>query len=519
LKGRKLQDSILRESTKVDCYLSEVIKYAYKRKILITNPALSRNPFSSAMLYKAGSQLNAKRKRYTWEIVASKLFKYYIKSFFHLFYFFIDYISFRISKLEFDRNKIDKNRKLIAINTFTMIDKIFPREGFDDTYFGSLYDILKKRDQQYVIICFLFGDRPWNLRRRIATYNILSQDGRNFVTAFDLMGFQQWFDLVKYILICPIRELKLTSMKFGSFDQLFREEVLANLDTVELRSYVRYLIGKELCSLTNKSLKLIVWYENQVADKLLFKAIREACVDSEIFGCQFFIKFPLWSSLYPLPAEAHNQTLPDEILVSGKYYLDGREGSNIRLGMSPRYNYLFDIELTVDSISQRSKNLVLLTYDILESKKIIKMVERFYTRRNPEFQISVKLHPNHLLLQPFSLPTSWDYTEDKLTTLCMSSSIVITSGGSSVAIESAVMGCSVIIIGNNDGLTLNPMPEYGEGKIWNLVFDEMELKHAIDRLGQYRNDNPREILSISRDFRDMFFTQATEEKYVTLFDL
>jgi hypothetical protein len=95
---------------------------------------------------------------------------------------------------------------------------------------------------------------------------------------------------------------------------------------------------------------------------------------------------------------------------------------------------------------------------------------------------------------------------------------VITSG-SSAALEAIVMGCSVIIMGNDNDFTFISMPEYGRGKIWDLVFDAEELKETLDRLTRYRQEHPGEIVTIAKEFREMFFTEATEQKYIELFDL
>jgi hypothetical protein len=158
-----------------------------------------------------------------------------------------------------------------------------------------------------------------------------------------------------------------------------------------------------------------------------------------------------------------------------------------------------------------------LTYHIDESKRIISIMEAYH-KKVPDQKISIKLHPNHLLTKPFDYPDSWEYTEDSLAEACRESYIVVTSG-SGAANEAAIMGCSVIVVGNDEGLTLNSMPEYGKGLIWDLAFDQRELEEMIDRLSRYRSENPDKIVEMANRLRDMFFTKATEQKYIELFDL
>ena len=50
LKGNSLYVKSLSEYKKIELYISNVAKIAFSHKYLITNPVLSRNPFSSDLL-------------------------------------------------------------------------------------------------------------------------------------------------------------------------------------------------------------------------------------------------------------------------------------------------------------------------------------------------------------------------------------------------------------------------------------------------------------------------------------
>ncbi|MBW1740210.1 MAG: hypothetical protein JRJ42_03630 [Deltaproteobacteria bacterium] len=518
LKGRALLNSVIERSSYLDNYLSKVISHSYINRMLICNPVISRNPFSSSLLLKSGNQgfYGARRQSTTKKVIVN-LLKYYFKNVVFFFFFLMHFIAFKMSKLKCDKKKIDQDKPLIVIDTFTMIDKIYPKARFKDAYFGSLYKVMNKRNRQYLVLCCLFGDRIWHLSRRVQTYNILAEDGRNFITEFELMGVDEWIDLVKFILIYPFKVLKLKRQVFGEFDELFREEIIDTLHSVQFGNYVRYLSGRKMKKLTGGKLIVISWYENQVIDKLFFRGIRESGVESKIYGCQFYPKPALLRNLYPLTEEGKYGVIPDVIFVSGKYYLDDKNGLDIRLGVSPRYNYLFDVKLDEETIKKREGLLILLTYSITESRRIIGVVQEAIEAGLSE-QVTIKFHPNHCHMKPFSYPDAWKYSEEDLAELCPNASIVVTSG-SSAALEAAVMGCSVIIVGNDVGLTFVPMTGYGKGKIWDLAFDAREVKQSIRRLSGYRKDHANEIKEIAAELRDMIFTQATEEKYIELFEL
>ena len=501
----------------LDLYLSKVINYCYKNSMLICNPVISRNPFTSSLLLNIGQFANRINREKRKKTIFLQITKYYLNNSIDFLFFLTHFLTFKMSKLRFYEKRVNKCKDLFIIDTFIMVAKIYPEGRFDDSYFGALYEIMRKRNRQYILLCLLSGDKRRNLLRRIQTYNIIAKNERNFITEFDLMGLRDWFDLVKFIVLYPLETLKLTRQEFGKFDQFFRQEIINTLDLIHIQNYVRYLVGRNLGGLTKKKLKVISWYENQIIDKLLFRGIRDSGVKSVIYGCQFYLKSPFFVNLYPLEVESVHNVLPDVILVSGKYNLNEKSALNIKLGISPRYNYVFDIHLDEESFGKRDGLLLSLTYFIDESKRVIEIVENYH-RKNADQKIAIKLHPNHLLLRPFSYPKTWEYTGEHLSQVCLRTPIVITAG-SNVALEAAVMGCSVIIVGNEEGPTMHPMPEFCKGKIWDIVFDENGLEKAIERFLQYRHENPGEIIKIAKELRDMFFTQATEEKYIELFEL
>jgi hypothetical protein len=497
----------------LDEYLSKVIASAYRDTALICNPVLSRNPFSSPFLLHAARQSRAPASGIGRWAVARKLALYFARSFVHLLFLGLCYLTFALSKLRYRRGEVNRDEGLIVVDTYTIVDKIYQCGKFEDAFFGSLYDILSGRGKQSAVLCFLEAYNPRNLRQRLAAYNVLAGDGRNFLTEFDLLSIRQWFGLIRFVLVYPIATLRLAGKSFGRFDQLFRRELIDALDQPQALNYIRYLAGRRLGTLTDRKLKVIAWNENQVIDKLLFRGVRDSGAKATIYGCQFFTKPFLWRNLYPLEKEAACGVLPDVILVSGKHYLED-SNLNTQLGVSPRYNYLFDIHLDEKSVADRRGLAVLLPYDMVHSRTIIAGVAKY----GPTDPVHLKLHPNHELLQPFDYPETWEQTKDHLSVVCADSRIVITAG-SGTALEAAVMGCSVIIVGKDAGLTFHPMPEYGKGKLWDLVFDPEDLAGAADRLGSYRQEHPDEIVAMAGELRDMFFIEATEERFIRLFDL
>jgi hypothetical protein len=504
-------------SDKLDRYLTRVMESSYDNLVLICNPVVARNPFAGSLLLRIAKQQPEEDKKTLLTTVAVKLAKYYIKILFHFFMYCVNYVSFKISKLRAQRNRIDRKRDLIVVSTFTMIDRILHKQRFDEVNFGSLYSIMEKEGQQFVILCMLFGSKHWNMRSLIKTYNILANDPRNFITEFELLQWRDWVSLFLLCLSYPLAVLKMARGEYGEYDIPFRQEVIHTLDQSQVHNLVRYYLGKRLKRLSDAHIKLIAWYENQVIDMLLYRGIHDAGANIESIGCQFYLTYPLYTNLHPLPVEREFGLLPNVILVNGPYYLSDKKALNTRVGISPRYNYLFNFQSKKDHRKDSDRLLVLLPYEISQAETLIEMMKQFQIR-SPSNAITIKPHPNHQLSPPYVIPESWEQTTEDLSLLCSSHSIAITSG-SGTALEATVMGCPVVIVGNTNGLTFNPMPEYGRDHIWDIVFDVDELKRSIENLIGYRDENPDQIVTMANELRNMFFTRATEQRYKEVFYL
>ena len=90
---------------------------------------------------------------------------------------------------------------------------------------------------------------------------------------------------------------------------------------------------------------------------------------------------------------------------------------------------------------------------------------------------------------------------------------------SGTALEAVACGISVIIISSSNSLTVNPLVNFGYGKIWDIVFDGTELNGKVNALLEYKKNNPDEIYSISKWYKDNFFIEPTESNICNAFKL
>ena len=90
---------------------------------------------------------------------------------------------------------------------------------------------------------------------------------------------------------------------------------------------------------------------------------------------------------------------------------------------------------------------------------------------------------------------------------------------SGTALEAVACGVSVVIIASSGRLNVNPLMDFGRGKIWDIAFHKNELKVKMNILLEFRKSNPKEIYSISKWYKDNFFIEPTEKNISKAFEL
>jgi hypothetical protein len=513
IKGKLLYDKSRGEYKTIEHYISSVCRVAYSSKYLIANPVLSRNSFSSNILL---SIIQGQKINYVYLVLIffKKLFIYFSKSVLHYLLFIAYYFTYSISNLQFYKKSYDDD--VIVFDVFTMIDKIYPNKSFVDPYFGDLYDSLDKKNTKYVMLNVLFGGSKYDFKKRVQTYNILAEDGRNFLTEYELFTFFDYLEILLFIFIYPVCVVRILFSRFGEYDRQLRQELINTLDKVVFKNYIRYVFGKRLKNVFESNIKLLSWFENQVNDKLLIKGIRDSKVTSTIYGCMFFPTVELQRGYFPLKVEEDLNLLPDKICVGGSYYMKNQHNVKINLGFMPRYNHLFTHTLNEDTFKSRNLILVALSYDVTESKRIIEFVKEIKEFIN--YDIVVKPHPNHLMDNQYELPKSW-YLFSKDLSQIANKCIVVIAGGTAAAMELAVLGCSIIIVGKEDGLTLNAMPRIGENIIWKIIFTIDELHKAFVDLINIRDMQPKSVIQLSKNIRDNCFNKSSTGNLFNLFQI
>jgi hypothetical protein len=493
-------------------YIDRINDAAYKDVYMLSNPSLSKNPYSGSTLLS--NLIQKKSIRSSKRLFIRSILAFYAKN---IFYLIIWVIQFSYVKLfARDENKIENNN-IVFIDTFFGKNQIDESMDFNDAYFDGLYSILDKCKINYILLPNIFGSNS-NLIDKFAILRYFSKINNSTITEFDILDSSDLYRIVKFIIRYPYRVNKLSKLvkNQNKIDELFLYDLVNTIGKTSFHAYVKYLFGAKLkLKYSGSQIKLISWCENQAIDKNLYRGIRGK--NTHIYGCQFFIKYPVCQSHYITDGEKKFGTTPDTILVTGSYYVPENSNHEYKIGPAFRYKSIFN-SVKKESIHHNSGAiLVMLSYIEKDSEKMIDLLKE--GRQFKGRVIHLKIHPDHKQhkqkYEKYINMDKWKIINniDNI----QSYSIVITSG-SGTAMEFAAMGLSIIILATTT-IVANPMPDYGKGIIWELANNSPSLESAYRLLVNQRNINKDKIFEHSRYYRKKFFSPVDDSIVMNNFGL
>ena len=498
-------------------YIGDIQDSAYKNTYNLSNPVLSRNPYTSNLFQRLLFE-NINVKSPTPLDILTQIVKYYINSIKQFLLYILNGFCFYFSELNNIKLNYDLKKEVLVIDVFFLVEKIINEKKFNDQYFKGLYKILDKKNKQYIFLPVFYGLPSKRISDVFMLFNILKKDKKKILTEYELLGFFDYIRLLKFIIVYPFEVIKLF-LKTGDdlIDRIYASELISTLDKPQFLNYSKYLIGKRLSYFFDNKFSLISWFENQVIDRNLYRGIKEKNLNNPIYGCQPFIYSSAQMNMIPIK---NDNVLADAIFVTGKYYLDKMNKRNLninyRIGPSFRYQRIFK-----DAVewNKKEKKLIALPYDIKDSDDVLEMCSDTILS---EESINIKLHPatfsSYREKVTRTLPVCWKIINSNLYDIFFDTKLIIGTGSGSL-VEAASLGLSVIVVANQSTFTSNPMPEYGKGKIWDIVFDKYELEICYNNLLRYRLENIAEIKEISDKYKSLFFTKPCEESITKAFSL
>ena len=492
-------------------YLDNLNHLAYCDVNLLSNITLSKNPYTGSQFLQNIIQNNEVKISRLILLKSSVLF--ILKNI----YYFIFWLFYYLYTKIFISKKLNFNEQnIILIETFFNHTQINKNHMLIDNYFQELHEFLNKSQLNYIVIPKIFGvDKNPIKMLRILKY--LSRLENSNITEFDIFSIKDLFRILKFIINYPFIINKFTSsMNLESkIDKLFVHDFIATLQKTVFISHAKYLFGEKLKFLFyKKNVKLISWCEYQTNDKNFYKGIKSG--NTHIYGCQFFIKYPTLVSSYIPDIDKKHGIAPDTILVNGSYYIPNEPNYKYKVGPAFRYRHV--VNFNRDEISNTSSSIfVMLPYVQEDAFEIIRIMRKskFFMNSTIDF----KIHPDFVSDRrkyDKRMVEQWRLT-NRINNI--NSYGILISSGSGTLIEYAAMGISVLIIASKLGFTTNPMPRYGKKIIWDIAYNEKDLELNHNKLINQRKNNFGEVMNISKNYLNSYFSEIHSEKIIENFDL
>jgi hypothetical protein len=487
-------------------YLSKASQKAYKDEYLITNDVLCKSETRARILelYLAGKVPDS------FSLIKKifKVIQFYSKNT----VWFLLYLSVKLAHfLSNQRYYIPVTKELYALDVFFIVRNIINQKKFNDVYLTGLTDVLDKIGGSYFYVPSWFGS--WNPFTLFKIFRILKKNECSVLTEFQILEWSDYIRVPFYLLAYPFHVWRFIS-ELGNLkeDRLLSFCLWETLDTVTLKNYLRYFIGKRVSCLKGPEIKCISWYENQARDKTFIRGLRYVPEKVEIFGAQLFLRTPNVLNIIPDESEIPFGVLPDKVLVNGPSYDLGLKSTLEEVGPSLRYWKLFQVKADP---AKGNIILVLLPYWESSINNILNLIKQI----DWPAEIVIKFHPaveqNKYTSQ---IPSMFTVTDKDLYSLFGIARMVI-GQSTGTMVEAASLGIPVIDIVDPEKFSHSFMPECGREVLWDKATHVEDLYRHMRQFEDSIRLDPSQLLVMGEKIRDNYFCKPTEEQIVRAFDL
>jgi hypothetical protein len=352
---------------------------------------------------------------------------------------------------------------------------------------------------------------------------------RNFLLKEDYLKGQDY--LYAGMHFFRVRHLckKSRSLYFSGMDifPLVREEIKSAVGFGQgFWALLNYRFAFRLKKRSVQLRLVIDWFENQGIDKGWNFGFRTFFPKIRTKGYQGFYATDYYMCICPIKAEAEGMVIPDEIAVIGKgairtalkYY------SDFPVSVAPafRFQHLWK-EREHRKNLDRYVILVALPIVIKDAIMILKILLKIAKFLERDIQVWIKPHPTTSVDSiktklNSELPENFQFVKGDFFDHLGQADLLI-STMSSTCLETLAKGIPVVIIGNDTGLTYNPVPSSIDSDIWRLCYGPQELAEAIRFYKNRTIEQVQRHEEQGRRIKENYFEPATREGIRRFLDL
>jgi len=395
------------------------------------------------------------------------------------FYFINQYTKLR-NAFKYDYNS---SQSITLLDTF-ILHNSFANGIYNDRYYYNLLDFLSYEERKLIYYLPTFYQIKDYYKIILAMKNAKEQ----FILKECFLKWRDyWFAFGHF---GRMLRLKVHYSYFLDFNitGLIKEEIYhCSCNSSTIIGILNYRFAQRLKEQEINVRLVIDWFENQIVDRGLNAGFRKYYPNTPVVG---YVGGPyLDNNIHVIPTiiEEESMVIPQYIEVMGAGMIEQTKEFNqyLNVDVAPalRFQHIwcdgnhypdhnaFTILVALPIILKDGNDILELLNDVFKKNEIISC--RLFIKPHPTNKIDT-------IKEFFGIewPKIFEFVSGDFYDCLEKSDLVITNG-SSTCMETIAKGIPVIIVGNQSGLTQNPIPTDFKEDIWTLCYTFDELFQAI----------------------------------------
>tara|TARA_Y100000590_G_scaffold456202_1_gene606340 strand:+ start:28908 stop:30590 length:1683 start_codon:yes stop_codon:yes gene_type:complete len=490
------------------CYLKLIDEIQKKNKIetlsvensALKNTILSRYP-----------EINVK--------VRNEYFKFFsnlLKIFYNLIVNLIFILNLALAKSKVRKNKIISQKKIILIETFFLKNMFKNNQYFGGKYPSAILEKIDKKTKDKVFLCpTILINRPLKKYIRIA-----EKSYKNYVFFFDFLNLKDYFkSLFNFFYLGRIKKKDIYFNSYKINFLISREKILNTFSQSTFVANINYYFFKRLQE-NDVDLELVIdWYENQVIDRGFNLGKNTFFPNTKSKGYMGYVAdFDGVQHFKPSILEKKTDLLPNEINVIGKNIKKKVKVfcKSIKISTAPafRNQYLFSSNNYKKQRKTKKKIILIILNGTVKEEKnisnILRIIQKKFSQNNYLFR--VRPHRISNLKEMGNLVFEIDKNNFQKS---LSESDLVISGGSTASVEAVIFGKKVILIGNNNEFTVNPLRSFAGKDLYKVCYSPSEYEKAIKLYLNKGRNRIKKKSNLGKHLLKNYFERTTVNKCIS----
>jgi len=413
----------------------------------------------------------------------SLFFTRLIKVFKSIYWIIISWLWPRLSGIY----KAKPNTSIVFVDNFIFPNSFNKSGQFIERYYSGYDQYLNNEQRQKIWYSpTLYGFKTLGQCLKMSAQSKESQ--QNFIFQESWLTLGNYLKALHTTMKLPNKILITPTFMGIDIRQLLIYEARKDIFSPSLvMAICKYYFIKKIKEANVAVCQVVDWSENQTIDKALNLGFHKYYPNTVVKGYQGYVS-PLYEThKIPQPFELDSLILPDQLYVISERYkgvvLDSCPSLDVRLASAFRFSYLYNVNR--DKFAEQDLSiLIALPMDINESIGILQLCTQLPNILDGKVRILVKHHPAHNSQEfakkvPAFLDEAFTQTQDSMFHLLETISLLISSASSACA-EAKAVGIPVAIYGNRCGVTMNPIPNEGEGPLGNIFYSWEQLVDLVE---------------------------------------